>query len=281
MFIYRVVKNSKPSTMLFIAWQKISAVAFAVIILAAGQITVMKTASSQTLAVFLRSELILVFEIVMIMVSRFIIWRTLVPLLRSFANSNESMNHVVPDESGKIHGSLRKSKCSEVDIKAINPPGFRQTVRLGKAVLLIYLALCHVSYLTNLFLINTDPHWLSMLSYSCFGSYIQLISGICIFKLLSLALSLCKKRDSGHSQLIQKYYPLLAVMYMIIASSFGLYTASQPPSVKHVAIPVKDLPSNLEGISIIQLSDIHLGPTVGFSKLSKIVEIVNEEKPGT
>ncbi|KAK0061817.1 transmembrane protein with metallophosphoesterase domain [Biomphalaria pfeifferi] len=65
---------------------------------------------------------------------------------------------------------------------------------------------------------------------------------------------------------------------MLCASVYGLYNASQPPVVKDVKIPIRDLPIGLNGLKIVQLSDIHLGPTVGFSKLSKIVTIVNQEK---
>ncbi|KAK3791828.1 hypothetical protein RRG08_026732 [Elysia crispata] len=53
-----------------------------------------------------------------------------------------------------------------------------------------------------------------------------------------------------------------------------------PPAVRHVKIPVKDLPTNLEGLSFVQISDIHLGPTVGFTKLNMIVDIVNRQNPG-
>ncbi|GFR63684.1 transmembrane protein with metallophosphoesterase domain [Elysia marginata] len=60
----------------------------------------------------------------------------------------------------------------------------------------------------------------------------------------------------------------------------GIYTASQPPAVRHVEIPIKDLPTNLDGLSLVQISDIHLGPTVGFTKLNMIVDIVNRQNPG-
>ncbi|KAH9502931.1 hypothetical protein Btru_072406 [Bulinus truncatus] len=66
---------------------------------------------------------------------------------------------------------------------------------------------------------------------------------------------------------------------MMCASLYGLYNASQPPTIKTVTIPIRNLPLNLEGLKIIQLSDIHLGPTVGFTKLDRIVHVVNGENP--
>ena len=49
--------------------------------------------------------------------------------------------------------------------------------------------------------------------------------------------------------------------------------------MKSVTIGVNGLSHRWHGARIVQISDIHLGPTVGFSKLSRIVNVVNSLKP--
>lgn len=62
-------------------------------------------------------------------------------------------------------------------------------------------------------------------------------------------------------------------------TGIGIFMAKKTPEVKKVMLPVKNLPKDLEGFSIVQLSDIHLSSTIKKSFLSKVVEQVNKLKP--
>ncbi|BFZ13039.1 hypothetical protein BsWGS_16078 [Bradybaena similaris] len=267
--------------MAFSLWQKILFGLVVVVILVIGQLIIYYTPSFQVAAVIFRIEIIAAIQTVMFMLSRFIVWRTFVPLIRQLSlQLQQSSGAASQSSSDVIQRPLRKVKNSDTNLSAMNrDESDNVTVRLGKVILFFYLLMCHVSYLTNLFLISTDPHWISMLTYASFGSYIQLLTGLGMFKLLSLAVSVCQKLRGRSNLLSYKYVAALALVYMIAASTIGLYTASKPPAVKHVTVKLKDLPSSLDGLSIVQLSDIHLGPTVGRSKLTRIVEIVNTENP--
>jgi uncharacterized protein len=49
--------------------------------------------------------------------------------------------------------------------------------------------------------------------------------------------------------------------------------------VRRVSVPLAKLPAALDGTTIVQLSDVHIGPTIGKRFASRIVERVNALKP--
>lgn len=152
-----------------------------------------------------------------------------------------------------------------------------------KSVLLCYFGLCHCSYLTNLFLMGKDPHWFAMLTYCALGCYLQLATALVILMMLNFGMCCITWRSGGgFSRTIfsKRSSAVLAILYAVCAAFYGLTSAAQLPKVKNVSIPVKDLSNKWYGTHIVQISDIHLGPTVGYSKLSAIVDVINELNPG-
>lgn len=65
--------------------------------------------------------------------------------------------------------------------------------------------------------------------------------------------------------------PLLA----LAASLYGLASARRTARVREVDVPVAGLPVALHGFTIVQLTDIHVGPTVKAPYVRAIVEAVN------
>ncbi len=65
--------------------------------------------------------------------------------------------------------------------------------------------------------------------------------------------------------------PVLAVAVTLV----GLVNARRLAHVKHVDVPVVGLPPALDGYTIAQISDIHVGPTIKRNYLSAIVDKVN------
>lgn len=66
--------------------------------------------------------------------------------------------------------------------------------------------------------------------------------------------------------------------------SFGLgalawQRATRPLVVKKVEIPLDGLPPSLDGFTIVQVTDIHIGPTLGREFIEEIVEKTNALKP--
>lgn len=69
--------------------------------------------------------------------------------------------------------------------------------------------------------------------------------------------------------------PLLATL----ATVLGLLNARRPPRIRHVTVPIADLPPALEGFSIAQISDLHVGPTIRRRFVQTVVDRVNALQP--
>jgi predicted MPP superfamily phosphohydrolase len=65
--------------------------------------------------------------------------------------------------------------------------------------------------------------------------------------------------------------PLLATLVTLV----GFFNARRVAGVVRVDVPIRDLPAGLEGFTIAQLSDIHVGPTIRRGYIQRIVDAVN------
>ncbi|BBP98069.1 ser/threonine protein phosphatase [Burkholderia sp. SFA1] len=69
--------------------------------------------------------------------------------------------------------------------------------------------------------------------------------------------------------------PMLAVLF----SAIGFYNARRRAPVVSVDVPIDDLPAALDGFTIVQISDIHVGPTIKRHYVERIVAAVNGLEP--
>jgi predicted MPP superfamily phosphohydrolase len=69
--------------------------------------------------------------------------------------------------------------------------------------------------------------------------------------------------------------PLLALAIVAI----GFVNARRTARVREVEVPVSGLPPGLQGFTIAQISDVHVGPTIKGPYLRRIVEAVNALSP--
>jgi hypothetical protein len=67
----------------------------------------------------------------------------------------------------------------------------------------------------------------------------------------------------------------LVPLAALLASGVGLWNARRIARVVHVDVPIAGLPPALHGFSIVQLSDVHVGPTIRRKYVEGIVEAVN------
>ncbi len=58
-------------------------------------------------------------------------------------------------------------------------------------------------------------------------------------------------------------------------SAAGFAAARRVPKVVEIRVPIAELHPDLEGLRIVQLSDVHVGPTIRGAWLDKVVEVVN------
>lgn len=69
--------------------------------------------------------------------------------------------------------------------------------------------------------------------------------------------------------------PLVALLSTLV----GLFNARRRARVVTIEVPIDDLPAALEGFTIVQISDIHVGPTIKARYVDAIVDAVNRLKP--
>jgi len=69
------------------------------------------------------------------------------------------------------------------------------------------------------------------------------------------------------------------VLVALGLTAIGFLNARLPARVKRVAVPLPGLPPALAGFRIVQISDIHVGPTIKAAYLQAIVDRVNALEP--
>ena len=69
--------------------------------------------------------------------------------------------------------------------------------------------------------------------------------------------------------------PVLAAL----TTAIGFVNARRRARVVSVDVPIDQLPPELEGLTIVQISDIHVGPTIKARYVEAIVDAVNRLKP--
>ncbi|XP_020843059.1 transmembrane protein with metallophosphoesterase domain [Phascolarctos cinereus] len=153
-----------------------------------------------------------------------------------------------------------------------------------KVAILAFLGLAHSSFFTMLFLVAEEPYLLTMVAYSSLGAYIIMIFFLFILGCMEQGFQLLAWRGGRVSRSIDKtrktvLKPVLAVAVTAVLSVVGLLNAAQPPAVKTVEVPIHQLPPSMDNLKVVLLSDIHLGPTVGRTKMELFVRMVEALKP--
>lgn len=108
-------------------------------------------------------------------------------------------------------------------------------------------------------------------AFSCFLIYLLSINAVLFLaKFFGI-----KFNESTWSQ--YSFYAVFA--FTLISLAFGVYETWRGPKVERVQIPIKNLAPELEGFKIVQISDLHVGPTIGAKYVKKVVGISNQLNP--
>lgn len=124
-------------------------------------------------------------------------------------------------------------------------------------------------------LLNTLIIWCGLI-------FMGLLSSLFIFTLVRdvLVLTLYLANTALDVNLLSPAWLRVSAATVVIASLatsiIGFFSILLGPAVIKVDIPIQDLPAELEGFSVAQLSDVHIGPTIKKRFLNKVVQRVNE-----
>ncbi|XP_032987838.1 transmembrane protein with metallophosphoesterase domain [Rhinolophus ferrumequinum] len=165
-----------------------------------------------------------------------------------------------------------------------SPAAASACFQLWKMAVVTFLALAHSSFFTMLFLVAEEPYLFSLAAYSCLGAYIIMVFFLCTLSGMEQAYQFLAWRSGRVVSSLDNtrklaLRPALAVVVTAVLSIVGLLNAAQPPAVKTVEVPIHQLPPSMDHLKIVLLSDIHLGPTVGRTKMEMFVRMVNTLQP--
>jgi len=112
------------------------------------------------------------------------------------------------------------------------------------------------------------------LSYFGFGA-----SFIIAWVLLVCDLGLAVLKALGAGWAVRRGAALAALAAALGLVCLAAWHGSENPPVKRVEIAIKGLPKALDGFTIVQISDIHLGRLIKAGRLAKIAGTINALKP--
>jgi predicted MPP superfamily phosphohydrolase len=113
--------------------------------------------------------------------------------------------------------------------------------------------------------------WAALLAMGLFSSLLVLTL---LRDVALLVLTLAQQSSAQIARSSALAVPLLA----LLLTAIGVVNARKLARVKTVDVPIANLPAALDGYTIVQLSDIHVGPTIKRGYLNAIVNRVNELK---
>lgn len=87
-----------------------------------------------------------------------------------------------------------------------------------------------------------------------------------------------KKRPEANINLSRRSFFTVGTL-TLGSSTIGVAQTALGPQVYEVDIPLQNLPPEFDGFKIAQISDLHVGPTIGRNYTENIVRIVNDLSP--
>lgn len=120
-------------------------------------------------------------------------------------------------------------------------------------------------------------HVLNIVAYIGMG-FVSLLLVVFVIRDLSAWLTrrwVHQKLDEERRGFMTASFNVAAFATTGIATGVGLHNAVRVPDVKEVDVPIAGLHQDLDGLRIVQLSDLHIGPTLRDAWLSEVVASVN------
>ncbi|HYP82427.1 metallophosphoesterase [Variovorax sp.] len=122
------------------------------------------------------------------------------------------------------------------------------------------------------------PVWLQWVGLISMGWFSSLLVFALFREVFLLGDWLWTALGDGSRQAMQSRRVLSAGAAVLLASLvtlIGYFNARRTAAVRRVDVPIDRLPAGLDGFTIAQLSDIHVGPTIRVRYIERIVESVN------
>jgi len=81
------------------------------------------------------------------------------------------------------------------------------------------------------------------------------------------------------SETAARHSTLLVAATVLLLGLRGVYNVSHTPKVRRTRVGFSKLPEGLEGFRVVQITDLHVGQTLGAQWLDRVVDLVNAQDP--
>lgn len=85
--------------------------------------------------------------------------------------------------------------------------------------------------------------------------------------------------DSERRKFLTQYTPWAVITASLTMAGIGLQQALKKPTLFRVKVPKKNLHPDLEGLKIVQISDLHVGDTISKPFVEQVVQMAMDQKP--
>ncbi|MCB1177680.1 MAG: metallophosphoesterase [Leptospiraceae bacterium] len=79
----------------------------------------------------------------------------------------------------------------------------------------------------------------------------------------------------SRKEFLFRFWKPTALALGVTITGYGFYKASRKVDLEEVEIPIKNLNPDLDGFTIVQISDIHVGPTIKHDFIQYLVNTIN------
>jgi uncharacterized protein len=120
--------------------------------------------------------------------------------------------------------------------------------------------------------------WVQTLSFLCMG-WLSFVFVLTLGRdVLLLATAALPPLATVHT-LVGDAGPAWVPMAALVAVGAGALAALRGPYVRRVDIPVEGLAPDLDGLRIVQISDLHVGPTMRLAYVQRVVDMTKQLAP--
>ncbi|TCK38192.1 hypothetical protein B0G84_3496 [Paraburkholderia sp. BL8N3] len=120
--------------------------------------------------------------------------------------------------------------------------------------------------------------WIGLIALGFFSSLLVLTFARDVLLLVVHLIDWARGTPIGSPRLVADSALAVPVL-ALLSSAIGFYNARRRAPVVTVDVPIDNLPAPLNGFTIVQISDIHVGPTIKRHYVERIVAAVNGLKP--
>ncbi|WP_431484833.1 metallophosphoesterase [Pseudomonas solani] len=121
------------------------------------------------------------------------------------------------------------------------------------------------------------PRWAVLVAGWAFCSFVLLFVFVVLADLANGILSVLRIRAA--KKLVGPSNRYLAASFALLLSAFGVYQAAQVPGVRTVEVRIKNLPQAMDGLRVVQLTDLHISKLFQTPWVEAVVARTNALNP--